>query len=59
MALYKVTKTPLKNLDTNQMLKQGDVIDRKVKDVEEFEKKHGDSYLQRVDEKQEPPVKEK
>ena len=50
MALYKVTKVPLKDLNENKQLEIGDVIERNVKDVEQFEKKFGEHYLERVEE---------
>ena len=50
MALYKVTKVPLKDLNENKQLEIGDVIERNVKDVEQFEKKFGKDYLERVEE---------
>lgn len=50
MALYKVKKVPLQDLEKNKSLKVGDVIERTVKDVDEFEKKFGNEYLERVKE---------
>ena len=50
MALYKVKKVPLKDLSKNKQLEIGDVIERNVKDVEQFEKKFGKEYLERVEE---------
>lgn len=51
MARYKVTKVPLTNLETKKPLKLGDVLERAVKDVEEFEKVNGKGYLERLEEK--------
>ena len=50
MALYKVKKVPLKDLSKNKQLEIGDVIERNVKDVEQFEKKFDKEYLERVEE---------
>ena len=50
MALYKVKKVPLKDLKEDKQLQIDDVIERNVKDVEQFEKKFGKEYLERVEE---------
>ena len=51
MAKYKVTKVPLMDIETKKPLKIGDVLERTVKDVEEFEKVNGKGYLERLEEK--------
>lgn len=50
MAKYKVTRVPLNDNEKDKPLKIGDVIERKVKEVESFEKKFGGGYLERVEE---------
>lgn len=50
MAKYKVIKVPLNDNEEDKPLKLGDVIERKVKEVEVFEKKFGKDYLERVEE---------
>lgn len=49
MAKFKVKKQ-LKNKKTGEPIKVGTVIDRLVKEVDEFEKVHGKDYLERVKE---------
>ena len=49
MAKFKVTKTPLKDSKTKRRFELGEVIDRTLKQVAEFEKEHGTGYLERVD----------
>ena len=57
MAKFKVTKVPLTDFKANKRLKLGDVIDRTIKEVEEFESENGKGYLERVEE--EAPKKKK
>lgn len=57
MAKFKVIKTPLTDLKAKKRLKIGDVLDRTIKEVEEFEAENGKGYLERVEE--EAPKKKK
>ena len=57
MAKFKVIKTPLTDLKAKKRLKIGDVLDRTIKEVEEFEAVNGKGYLERVEE--EAPKKKK
>ena len=53
MAEYRVKKVPLRDLKEDKPLKISDVITRTVKEIDEFEKKHGEDYLERIDNKEE------
>ncbi|AAU85088.1 hypothetical protein BCBBV1cgp41 [Bacillus phage BCASJ1c] len=52
MAKYKVTKVPLNDKNTGKPLKKGDVVERLVKEMDEFEGKHGTEYFERIDNKE-------
>lgn len=51
MAEYKVIKA-VKDVQTGDKIEVGTVIERTVKEVTAFEKKHGNEYLERVDNKE-------
>ena len=51
MAEYKVIKE-VKDVKTGEKIAVGTVIERTVKEVTAFEKKHGNEYLERLDGKE-------
>lgn len=48
---FRVLKVPLTDTKANKALVVGDIIDRTAKEIEEFEKKHGQGYLEKVENK--------
>ncbi|MCM3618746.1 hypothetical protein M3936_14235 [Sutcliffiella horikoshii] len=52
MAKYKVIKVPLNDKNTGKPLKKGDVVERLVKEMDEFEGKYGTEYFERIDKKE-------
>lgn len=48
MAEYRVKKVPLRDLKEDKPLEISDVITRTIKEIDEFEKKYGTDYLERI-----------
>lgn len=46
---FKVLRVPLTDTKANKALVIGDVIERTAKEIEEFEKKYGQGYLEKIE----------